>query len=229
MTLSIAGALRGTPTTAGSYSFTITASDASGDSGSLLYHLTVNSPPLAIQPGMVHAATEKTVFSQALSASGGSGSGYTFTAAGLPSWLHLSSGGVFSGKAPARSSAPVNFMVTLTDSSHDTTSASYSIAIDPPLKTGPKTLAQATDGKSYTARLKASGGSGGGYTFTAESLPSWLKLSPAGVLSGTPTAAGSVRISVIVTDSRDGTATISETIKVKAAKRHGGPKARVWF
>ncbi len=226
MTLSIAGALRGTPTTAGNYSFTITASDAPGDNGSLLYHLTVNSPPpLVIQAGSLHAATEKGAFSQTLGASGGSGAGYTFTATGLPSWLHLSSSGVLSGTTPAKVKGQVKIMVTLTDSSHDTAVATYPIKIDPPLKLGPKTAKAGTAGKPYSARLTASGGSGGGYTFTAASLPSWLKLSSAGILSGTPTSAGSFRISVIVTDSQDGTGTIAETIKVKAARGHGGTKA----
>ncbi len=228
LTLSIAGALRGTPTKAGNYSFTVTASDAAGDSGSLLYQLTVQPPPpLAIQTGSLHAAAEKTAFSQTLSASGGSGGGYAFTATGLPSWLHLSSSGVLSGTTPAKVKGQVHITVTVTDSSGDSAGATYPLKIDPPLKLGPKTVAAGTVGKPYSARLTASGGSGGGYTFTAASLPSWLKLSSAGILSGTPTTAGSFRISVIVTDSQDGTGTITETVKVKAAKRHGGARARM--
>jgi hypothetical protein len=50
LTLSSAGVLSGTPTTASSYSFTITATDSAGDSGSRAYSVTIGAasqPPVA--------------------------------------------------------------------------------------------------------------------------------------------------------------------------------------
>src|SRR5262249_17260005 len=53
----------------------------------------------------------------------------------------------------------------------------------------------------YTQSLLAIGGTGS-YTFTAlNSMPAGLALSPSGVVSGTPTAIGTVNVSVNIVDS----------------------------
>jgi uncharacterized repeat protein (TIGR03803 family) len=66
----------------------------------------------------------------------------------------------------------------------------------------PQTLPAATVEASYSQTLTATGGTGL-YTFavTAGSLPAGLTLSSAGVLSGTPTAAGSSSFTITATDS----------------------------
>jgi len=66
----------------------------------------------------------------------------------------------------------------------------------------PLTLPSGTSGVEYTQALSGNGGSGP-YTFAlaAGALPQGVTLSPAGVLSGTPTVGGSFAIAIRVTDS----------------------------
>ncbi|QXZ81773.1 putative Ig domain-containing protein (plasmid) [Rhizobium sp. L51/94] len=67
---------------------------------------------------------------------------------------------------------------------------------------GPALLPAATAGSAYSQTLSASGGTAP-YTFavSAGTLPAGLSLSPAGVLSGTPTASGSFNFTATATDS----------------------------
>ena len=70
-------------------------------------------------------------------------------------------------------------------------------------------------GAAYSATIKASGGQGG-YTFQVISgiLPDGLTLSTAGILSGTPTQAGTFNFTVQVTDSNSDTASQSFEFQV---------------
>src|SRR5207245_9511594 len=85
------GVLSGTPSTSGSSSFTITASDGktAGLTGSQAYTLTVNpASSLTVSPATLASATVNSAYSATLSATGGSGT-YSFavTAGRLPAWL----------------------------------------------------------------------------------------------------------------------------------------------
>jgi hypothetical protein len=68
----------------------------------------------------------------------------------------------------------------------------------------------------YSQTLKAAGGSGTGYTWSApaSNLPAGLSLSSGGVLSGPPSTAGTFSFSVQVTDSAQNTATQSFALTV---------------
>ena len=105
------------PQSAGTFTFTVTATDNSKPSltGSLKYSLTVN-PALAISPTVLPTATVGNLFSVQLTATGGSGKNYTFTASGLPSWLTLSTTGLLSGTPATTVGLPLKFTVTVSDS-----------------------------------------------------------------------------------------------------------------
>jgi uncharacterized repeat protein (TIGR03803 family) len=77
----------------------------------------------------------------------------------------------------------------------------------------PSTLPAATVGAAYSQALTAVAGTGP-YTFavSAGSLPAGLTLSSAGVLSGTPTAAGSASFTVTATDSTGATGSQAYTL-----------------
>ncbi len=137
---SATGAIAGTPTTAGTFTFTITATDASGCFGSRLYSITIASPgcpvitvsPATLPPGIVLFP-----YSQTITASGGTAP-YTFIVASgaLPSGLTLSSSGVISG-APQQSGL-FNFTIRATDANGCQGSRAYSLAILPaPAVDGP--------------------------------------------------------------------------------------------
>lgn len=79
----------------------------------------------------------------------------------------------------------------------------------------PIALPGAKVGAAYSvnlAQLAVPTGGTAPYTFKAVSgFPSWLTLSPAGILSGTPTAVGNFTLSFSVTDSSGSTQTMLGT------------------
>ena len=73
---------------------------------------------------------------------------------------------------------------------------------DVPVTVSPATLPDGTVAAAYSQTLTASGGTGPySFAITAGAVPAGLSLSPAGVLSGTPTASGSFNFTVTATDS----------------------------
>ena len=78
----------------------------------------------------------------------------------------------------------------------------------PALSIETTSLPNASVGAAYDVSLSASGGVAP-YTWSlaGSSAPAWLSLSPSGVLSGTPSAAGSWTIEVSVSDSQGGSLT----------------------
>ena len=221
------GVLSGTPTSSGSSSFTITATDSNASSltGSQAYTMTVDA--LTLSPPTLASATANSLYNAALSASGGSGS-YTFavTAGSLPSWLSLNgSTGALSGTPTSSGSS--SFTITATDSnaSNLTGSQAYTLTVNAAssLTVSPTTLANAVANSLYSVTLSATGGSGG-YSFavSAGTLPSWLSLnSSTGVLSGTPTTTGSSSFTIKATDSSNSNLTGSRayTLTVNAASQ----------
>jgi len=129
------GAITGTPTTAGTFTFTITARDANGCTGSRLYEVTIASPgcpAITLSPATLPPGTMLFPYSQTITASGGAAP-YTFVVAAgaLPSGLSLSSNGVISGSPQQQ--GLFNFTIRATDSNGCQGSRAYSLAILPPL------------------------------------------------------------------------------------------------
>jgi hypothetical protein len=205
------GVLSGTPTTSGTSTFTITATDNStaGLTGSQTYTLTVNpASSLTLSPTTLPSGTVSSFYSTPLSATGGSGS-YTFaiTSGSLPSWLSLNMASGLLNGLPTTSGVST-FTITATDSRTAALlgSQTYTLRVNSPgsLTLSPATLPSATANGAYSTTLGATGGSGT-YTFaaTSGSLPSWLLLNPStGLLSGTPTTSGTSTFTITATDSR---------------------------
>jgi hypothetical protein len=80
LTLTSGGLLSGTPTTAGRYTFTVTATDSSGDLGSRTYSVVINPSINVITTAIVNG-TLSVAYSQTFNASGGTGS-LTFSTTG---------------------------------------------------------------------------------------------------------------------------------------------------
>ena len=120
LSLSASGSLAGTPTSGGSFNFTITSTDSTASpgpySGSRAYTLTVNSPAIVVSPVSLSAAAIGASYSASISASGGTaGYNYAVSAGALPAGLSLSSTGVLSGTPTAGGS--FSFTISATDSS----------------------------------------------------------------------------------------------------------------
>lgn len=222
LSLSSAGVLSGTPTAVGSFNFTVRATDSSSGTGAPFtgnqsYTLTVSAPTITLAPSSLSAATGGQAYSQAVSATGGSGSyTYSLSSGALPPGIALSSGGTVSG-TPTTAGSYI-FTITATDSLFFTGSQSYSFTVNAPAITiTPATLPAAAGSTPYNQALTASGGNGG-YTFSlaAGTLPPGIALSSAGVISGTPTTTGSFSFTVRATDGFGFTGSQGYTVTVNA-------------
>lgn len=116
ITLSSGGALSGTPTAGGTFSFTLKVSDDQPISVTQNHTLTIAVPTLAFSPVTVPAAIKGEGYSQTITASGGT-PGYTFSisAGTLPLGITLNSNGVLEGTASSAGS--YTFQVKAVDSS----------------------------------------------------------------------------------------------------------------
>ena len=216
------GEIGGTPTAVGTFNFTIKAADPYGDSATQAYTIVVSYPALKVTAATLPTGYVGSTYTQTtLAATGGSGAGYSVALANgslLPAGLSLSAAGVISGKPTAQGTT--SFNVTVTDSASNTGSGSFSITVNPAVSvTTGTTLPTGYVGTSYSQTLAATGGSGTGYSWAVASgstLPGGLSLSAAGVLSGTPTTAGTPSFTVTVTDSAQNTASATFTITTKA-------------
>ncbi len=121
LALSALGVLSGTPTSGGSFSVTITATDSITPAltGTQAYSLNIGAATITLSPATLPGATYESSYSQTLTASGGT-STYSFsvTSGSLPAGLTLSSSGELSGTPTA--AGPSTFTVSATDSSTGT-------------------------------------------------------------------------------------------------------------
>jgi hypothetical protein len=167
------GALSGTPTVPGSFSFTLTATDSTtGTAGqaSQSYSLSIVSPTLTIAPSTLPAGGIGTAYSQTLSTSGGTAPySYALSSGVLPGGLTLTAGGVLSGTPTDTGSFTLT--VTATDANNATGSVNYTLAIAAVVPDAP-TIGAATAGDgaasvSFTAPSANGGAAISGYTVTA--------------------------------------------------------------
>jgi hypothetical protein len=198
--LSIASNLiTGTPTTTGTFSFTIGATDAVGCTTSRAYTWNVICPTITVNPATEAAATVGVALNRPLATAGGVAP-IVLALSGAPAWLSLS-GNNLTGTPPAAGS--VTFTVTATDANACTGSRTYTLAVNcPTITVTTTTLARGLRGSAYSKALAVSGGkSPWTFAVTIGSLPPGLTLSASGLLSGTPTAGGSFPFSVVATDA----------------------------
>jgi hypothetical protein len=111
MTLSAAGVLSGTPTTATTYNFTVKLTDALGRSTTQALSVVVAAVPAIVQTTLPNG-TVGVAYSQQLTNTGGT-SPFVWTKTGtLPAGLSLSSGGLVSGTPSGVEAPSITFKVT---------------------------------------------------------------------------------------------------------------------
>jgi hypothetical protein len=105
--------------------------------------------------------------------------------------------------------------VQVTDAASRSATQSLTLVVSSSLTLGTTTLPGGTVGASYSQQLSATGGTQP-YTWsvTTGTLPDGLALSPSGLLSGIPTAAGSSTFTVRVADAGSGSATREFTLAI---------------
>ncbi len=196
------GALTGTPTATGSFTIAVTVTDAARETASGRFAITITAAPLEITTATLPRARVAESYSVTLAAEGGAAP-YSWSAATVPGGLSLSATGVLSGIPGTPGTYTIT--VTVTDSEKNTASRQLTLVVDPPrlVFTTTSPLPAGRVGDAYSTQLTAAGGVPP-YRWTATGVPAGLSLSAAGVLSGTPTVAGSFTLNVTVTDSAQG-------------------------
>ncbi|HEV8232242.1 MAG TPA: putative Ig domain-containing protein, partial [Thermoanaerobaculia bacterium] len=177
--------------------------------------VTEGCPAITLSPSVLPGGSVGSSYSQSITASGGTAP-YVFsvTSGLLPPGLSLSSGGVLSGTPTSGGS--YSFTVTATDANQCSGSQSYAISISGcgAITVSPAVLFEGFIGVPYRRTISASGGTAPySFSLTSGSLPPGLSLS-GGVISGTPTAAGTYTFRIRAVDSNGCAGTQSYTLTI---------------
>ena len=131
--LTSAGALTGTPTTAGTFTFTIRGTDANGCLATLAYTIIIAAPPpvcpvITLGPATLPGGTVGAAYSQTITGSGGSAP-YAFdvSAGTLPPGLGLTSAGALTGTPTT--AGTFTFTIRGTDANGCLATLAYTIII----------------------------------------------------------------------------------------------------
>src|SRR5204862_4343319 len=124
------GSISGTPTTSGTFSYTVTVKDKDGNTGTINCSVTVNPPPSATCLVINNAVQGVPLSTGPMTGSGGAGGPYTFSATGLPANLVMAADGSISG-TPA-SSGTHSYTVTVKDENGNTGTINCSVTVNPP-------------------------------------------------------------------------------------------------
>ncbi|HWR35734.1 MAG TPA: putative Ig domain-containing protein [Clostridia bacterium] len=210
------GTISGTPTAAGTASFTVRATDSMTPTPqTATQNLTISVvSALSITTSALSGGTAGTAYSQTLNATGGT-PGYTWSLASgsLPSGLSLAANGAISGTPTG--SGTWNFTVLATDSTSptpQTTTKALAITIVSALSISTVSLPNGQVSSAYSQALSASGGTAPyGWAIIGGALPVGLTLNAgSGAITGTPTTAGTSSVTFRATDSTSPTAQIAD-------------------
>ncbi|MCX6611522.1 MAG: putative Ig domain-containing protein, partial [Acidobacteria bacterium] len=210
----------GTPTDPGSGTGVYTFTDSNPGSVSMTINFNIMSPvlPAATFP---QGTAGRPFPSTNVSATGGSGSGYTYSVSGgnLPTGLSLATNGAVTGTSSA--AGTFNFTVQATDSLSNVGTANLSITINPAVSMGSAATIQRTVGQAFTGSYAGSGGTPPlSYSVTTGALPPGAALSSTtAALSGTATSASIGSFVITLSDANGSTATrsVSHTISALPA------------
>jgi len=177
--------------------------------------------PVTLSPTSAPNGSVGTAYSLQFTASGGSGTGYTYniTQGNLPAGLNSNTAGLISG-TPTESGT-----FTFTEAATDSVGGAGSQNITLTINGGPITVSPASGSlpnavayQGYTTSLTASSGTGP-YTYSQVSgtaPPTGISIGSSGTISGTATALGTTNFSVKVADSAGASTQVNYTLQVVA-------------
>ena len=201
------GMISGTPNAAGTFTFTVTATDINNCPGSRQYTIVIPAvcPLLTVNPLTLPNGALGQPYNQTISATGGTAPYIlALTSGQLPNGLIFSPAtGIISGVPTL--AGTFTFTVTATDINNCPGSRQYTIvipAVCPLITVNPLTLPNGVLGQPYNQTISATGGIAPYIlALTSGQLPNGLIFSPAtGIISGAPTLAGTFTFTVTATD-----------------------------
>ncbi|MGI2032706.1 putative Ig domain-containing protein [Rhizobium panacihumi] len=214
---SATGALSGTTTVPGPASFTVTATDAYGATGTAAYTLAI-----AEQPPVANAVSATVAIGSSnnlitLSISGGVAASVAIDTQAT-NGAATASGTTITYTPNPGYSGPDSFRYTATNSAGTSLPATATITVAIPTFTfSPPAgaLPVAAVGSAYSQQITAAGGSGSySYAVTTGALPAGLTLTSAGVIEGTPTSVGTSSFTITATDTVSAFGAVSYTLEV---------------
>lgn len=205
LSLSSAGLLSGTPTTATSYSFNVSVTDNASNTASTGFSVTVNPAP-TLPSTTTYYHTAGMTKSIPLSATGGTGP-ISYSYGVLPTGASFSSGSLSIGTTV---SSDFSFLLIATDDNGATAMQTYGVVVSPAFSLPSHTLSDAIVGQPYSATLPVTGGRAPiTWSLTSNMLSgNGISVSSAGVVSGPATIPSYVSLSFTVqaTDANGATA-----------------------
>lgn len=225
LSMSSSGVISGTPTSNGSFTFTVQVTDSGNRTATKTLTISVGVSPLSITTTALPNGQISVPYSQALMATGGV-LPYTWTLAPgstlTPLGLILTSAGVISGTPTGPVGVSPAFTVLVTDSSPTplTVQKTFTITFSLTLTITTLSLPGGTVGVAYPSTPVVASGGATPYTWsiTSGALPPGLQLnSSTGAISGTPTASGTNLFTIMVTDANGQTSSTQLSIAVQAA------------
>jgi len=200
--------ISGTPTSPGTFPFTVRVTDSLGQSDTRALSIIINPPPpLNITPTSLPGGSIGQTYNQPLAAGGIAPLTWSILpgTGNLPAGLNLDqTTGVISG-TPILPAGTSNFTVRVADAVGQVDTQALSITISlfnvPNITT--TTLPGGTVGQPYSQPVVATGGIGAlTWSISAGTLPQGLNINPInGVISGTPTNAETANFTVRVADT----------------------------
>ncbi|MCP3102365.1 putative Ig domain-containing protein [Myxococcus sp. K15C18031901] len=220
------GVLSGTPTTAGTSTFTVRAQDAASSTATAELTLAAFTMPavseLAFPTREVGSSVSVTV-----EATGGKAP-LAFSSSGtLPSGVTLSPQGLLSGTLTH--AGRFDFTVTATDAHGKTGSRAITATVLATFSITTTSLPSGTQGQAYQATLTATGGTAPlSWSISSGTLPDGLSLSSSeGVLSGTPSGQGPFQFIVTARDADGRTASRELSLSLIGAPNSNSPLLKV--
>ncbi len=200
LTMSLTGVLNGAPAVTGPFSVTVTLLDAtSNQTTSSTFSINVAAPPSISTTSLPNGIVKVPYGPVTVSTTGGSGS-YSWSVTGAPPGITINYAGTLSGTPTAAGSFSVT--VTVTDTTTNLSkSAIFPVTVAPPLSISTTALPNGAINQPYGPVTVAASGGSGNYSWSVTGTPAGVSIGSAGVLSGTPTAAGPFSIVATVTDT----------------------------
>jgi len=198
------GTITGTPTTAGSYPVTITATDDSGFSAQVSFTWTVTNTVTVADPGDQSGVSGDAITPFGVVATDSSSvATLSFSAAGLPAGTSIdATSGTVSGTPTTAGTYPVS--VTVTDSAGFVGSTSFTWTVTNTVAVTNPGAQTDTSGSAISPLTVGSTDTSSTATTTASAhgtLPPGLSIDPStGTISGTPTTGGTYAVTVTVSD-----------------------------
>jgi hypothetical protein len=222
------GVVSGTPTTSGTSSFTVQATDSGSPAQTATKALSITIAAAA--PGALQITTTglssgqvQVAYSASLTATGGTVPySWSVVSGSLPAGLSMASTGAVSGTPTT--SGTSSFTVQATDSGSPAQTATKALSITI-AAAAPSALQITTTNLSsgqvqvaYSASVTATGGTQPySWSVASGSLPAGVNMTSSGVISGTPTASGASSFTVQVKDSAATAQTANQSLSINVS------------